>query len=110
MGNKLCTRQKDNKTLSPSEECISMYVDKLLQCDDINSNIIPDSMESKMYEKFLLKMVSAIKLILEDLHVEVLNHRLKIHLEPILRTTTGTNVTPGEIDNNNDIVKPDENV
>jgi hypothetical protein len=99
MGNKLCTRQKDTKTLNESEQCISDYVRKLLECDEINSNVIPDSMESKMYEKFLLKMVCTIKLILQDLHIEVLNHRLKIYLEPILtkKKSVATNVTVDEI-------------
>jgi len=103
MGNTLCSRQKnDSKILNDSEQCISDYVSKLLECEEINSNLIPDSMESKMYKKFLLKMVCTIKLILQDLHIEVLNHRLKINLEPISSTSStkknaSTNVTPEEI-------------
>merc|ERR1712146_711117 len=96
----ICSRQKnDNKILNDSEQCISDYVSKLLECEEINSNVIPDSMESKMYKKFLLKMVCTIKLILQDLHIEVLNHRLKIHLEPILtkKNSVATNVTVDEI-------------
>lgn len=92
MGNR-CTKQEEEKSVSPSQKCILNYVDKLLKCSDINSNIIPDSMEEKMYQNFLSKMIATIKLILEDLNIQVMNHRLKISLEPILKQHVGTNVT-----------------
>ena len=60
---------------------IENYIDDFLQDEEINS-CLPDKMERKMYKNVLVKTITLLEKVLETTEIQILNHRIRLVLEP----------------------------
>ena len=71
------------KTEEISSDQINQFVAKMLQNKDVNLSFVPDSMESKIYEKLLTMTIQELHQILATVKIQFLNQEITIHMNPI---------------------------
>ena len=77
MGNKI------EKEKSPNEEEINKFISKILTDKNSNLTLIPDSLESKIYEKLIHVLLSNIKETLSTIKIEFLGNVITLNIQPI---------------------------
>ena len=68
--------------LELSDAAIRQYVDRLLADPAINS-MVPDSIERRIYIRFIHLLLALIKQTLESTRIEFLNHVITFRIEPL---------------------------
>lgn len=67
-------------------DAIAKFVDDLLKDDNINLTLVPDSIEKRVYMRLFVMVLSGIKEGLEEVHLDIMGHRITLHIEPIPET------------------------
>ena len=81
MGNFLNLSKKTEEDTSETS-AIEQYIDTFLHNEEINT-CLPDKIERKMYKKVLTKTIALLEKVLETTEIKILNHRVRLVLEPI---------------------------
>ena len=89
---KLLEKQGNIKYKSPEEkeeeiekdlkESVMKIVDNMLENDGINSSLLPDYIERKLYTNILIMIISLLKETLETTNVTLLNQKISLKVEP----------------------------
>ena len=61
---------------------VSRLVDNILENDGINSVMIPDYIERKIYTNVFTVLISMVKEILEDTNINIFNQNIKFQMTP----------------------------
>ncbi len=77
-------QEHKQEELSPEDIVIENLVKRYLQDEHINSKLIPDFIEKKLYRNVLKIITGILKDTVENAEVTVLDHRIKFIIEPIL--------------------------
>lgn len=75
-------RSTTTEVKSSKVVAIEDYIDDFLQDEEINT-CLPDKMERKMYKNVLVKTITLLEKVLETTEIQILNHRIRLVLEPI---------------------------
>lgn len=65
------------------EASIEKYVDGLLENENVNLSFVPDYVEKKMYVKMFGSILRVIQGVLGSSHMCLMNHRMRIVMEPM---------------------------
>jgi hypothetical protein len=79
MGNLFAKQEKKEVT----NEQIKDLVMKILKNKDINLSFLPDSIESKIYEKLLTFGVNEIKELVSTVKIQFLNYEITMDMHPL---------------------------
>lgn len=82
MGNFFRGSETKIETKSSRIIAIEDYIEDFLQDEEINT-CLPDKMERKMYKNVLVKTITLLEKVLETTEIQILNHRIRLVLEPI---------------------------
>lgn len=69
-------------TEAVSTEAIEAVVAAFMEEDGLNSPLIPDALERKLYKNTLKLVMTTLHKALETTHVELLGHRVTFQLAP----------------------------
>ncbi len=83
-------QEHKQEELSPEDIVIENLVKRYLQDEHINSKLIPDFIEKKLYRNVLKIITGILKDTIENAEVTVLDHRIKFIIEPIIEPVTQT--------------------
>lgn len=85
-------RGSDTITETKSSKIIAIedYIEDFLQDEEINT-CLPDKMERRMYKNVLVKTITLLEKVLETTEIQILNHRVRLVLEPIDKNSEGDN-------------------
>ena len=70
------------KEKDATELAIEKIVDKMLQNADINASCIPDNLEKQLYINLLKLILGNLKVILDGVKVDFLEHEITIVIKP----------------------------
>jgi hypothetical protein len=71
-------------------DAIDSVVDEFMKDKGLNSSLIPDFLEKRLYKNFLVLALSAMNRVLDTTHVEFLNHRIEFTMKPAPSDGTST--------------------
>jgi hypothetical protein len=81
MGNILKKSQKPEKT--ETDIIIDNLVKKMLENKKINLQLVPDSLEEKMYRTILEVLIAHIEDMTKTIKIQFLNHEITLDFHPI---------------------------
>lgn len=90
MGNFFKSFETNTETKSSKIIAIEDYIDDFLQDEEINT-CLPDKMERRMYKNVLVKTITLLEKVLETTEIQILNHRIRLVLEPIEKNSEDDN-------------------
>jgi hypothetical protein len=67
-------------------DAIDSVVDEFMKEKAMNTVIIPDFIERRLYKNILQLALSAVNKVLDTTHVEFLNHRIEFTMKPAPRS------------------------
>lgn len=76
------TTKKKEEPRSPEHLALEAFLNNLLKDENINT-ILPDKIEKDVYMKMLKLIIGVLRHTADTIHVDVLNHRITLHIEPI---------------------------
>lgn len=82
MGGIQCKDQRKEEKLSEEDRCILEFVQEQIRTADCG--FIPDVVEKRIYINLLKLLLATTKNILNGVRLEVLNHVITIHIDPII--------------------------
>ena len=65
------------------DKAIDAVVDKFLANEFVNNKYIPDVIERRMYRNVIKMSIGCMKTTFDNVHVEILGHKLSINIEPV---------------------------
>ena len=81
MGNYIF-KKKESTIKTEKIIAIERFIEECLSDEDLNS-CIPDYYEMKMYKNLFTKIVTLLEKVAETTEMKILNHRIRIIVEPI---------------------------
>lgn len=76
------TTKKKEEPRTPEYLALEAFLNNLLKDENINT-ILPDKIEKDVYMKMLKLIIGVLRHTADTIHVDVLNHRITLHIEPI---------------------------
>jgi hypothetical protein len=77
---------EDDDVLTAEEEVINSIVERYLKDSRINSKLIPDAVERKIYRNVLKMIVGILKDTVENANIDLLGHRINFSMVPHQQT------------------------
>ena len=74
--------EKEEEIEKELKELVVKIVDNMLENDGINSSLLPDYIERKLYTNILIMIISLLKETLETTNVTLLNQKISLKVEP----------------------------
>ena len=75
-------REEEIQQEKDLKESVMKIVDNMLENDGINSSLLPDYIERKLYTNILIMIISLLKETLETTNVTLLNQKISLKVEP----------------------------
>lgn len=83
MGNKN-SRYQEKEELSDEDKALDVFIQSILEDNDLNLPMVPDGLEKKIYRNMLKFVIAATKKMLATVSVRFLGHEITFHLSPLV--------------------------
>lgn len=72
------------QSIPKQKDAIDVFIDEvLLKNKDVNCSLVPDFMEKDVYRNVLRVIIGNITEIVKSCRIEILNHVITVHIDPI---------------------------
>jgi hypothetical protein len=75
-------QESSNNFERKMEESVKKLVDNMLENNSINSSLIPDYIERKIYENVFTIFIGLLKEVLENTNINLLNQNISLKINP----------------------------